>query len=95
MTLRMRLDSWSARTGVQRRKHFVAPSAALKDCFEHWSSVLRMVLQGLGGDWSSMWSPAAPAAMYSRTVRVTISASPKPVSASTSTGRLLTVTTSK
>ena len=43
--------------------------------------------QRLGSSWSSRWMPAAPAASNRRTARSTFSASPKPVSASHSSGR--------
>ncbi len=43
--------------------------------------------QRLTATWSSMWQPAAPAQVISRTVRAIINALPQPVSASTSKGR--------
>ena len=41
--------------------------------------------------WSSMWQPAAPALMSERTERARLKAPPKPVSASTSSGRVADV----
>ena len=42
--------------------------------------------QRLGNSWSSRWRPATPARWYSATVRCTLKALPKPVSASATSG---------